>query len=156
MSGRKAYHGASLDTMVSRGIGVEHGAADIADVIVDGQRFGEITDAKRTADKYDIRPETKYRETHAIALVVLQLRLKNVEILMKRVDGSDRERPDGLLKFEGRSVGIEAVRVARRATRMASSSAFRPMCSPRLRPTRGSPRTEWWSRSSSKQRTRRP
>jgi hypothetical protein len=109
LSGHKAYPGASLDTMVSHGIGVNHGTAGFAE---DGRRFGEITEAKRTPDKFDIRPSTKYRESHGIVLAVSRLRLRGAEISMKRDDGTDRERPDGLLRFQNGEVGIEAVRVA--------------------------------------------
>jgi hypothetical protein len=69
-------------------------------------------ESMRTPNKYDIRPETKYREAFSIAVAAVRLGLKNPEIKTKRADGTDRERPDGLLQFEGREVGVEAVRVA--------------------------------------------
>jgi hypothetical protein len=101
-----------MDLMVSHGIGVEHGAADIANVLVNGKRLGEVAESMRTPNKYDIRPETKYREAFSIAVAALRLGLKNPEIETLHDDGTDRERPDGLLRFEGRVVGVEAVRAA--------------------------------------------
>jgi hypothetical protein len=111
-AGRKAYPSTPLDLMVSHGIGIKHGVADIANVLINGKRLGEIIESARTPNKYEIRPETKYREGFSIAVAAVRLGLKDAEIDTKHADGTDRERPDGLLRFEGREVGVEAVRVA--------------------------------------------
>ncbi len=73
MNGRKAYPGSPLDLMVSHGIGVDHGAAEIANVLVNGRRLGEIMESMRTPNKHDIRPETKYREAFSIAVAAVQM-----------------------------------------------------------------------------------
>ena len=79
-TGRKAYPGKPLDIMVSHGIGVEHGAAEIANVLVNGKRLGEIMESMRTPNKHDIRPETKYREAFSIAVATVRLGLGSPEI----------------------------------------------------------------------------
>lgn len=98
--------------MVSHGIGVAYGSAELANVLVNGKRLGEIVESKRTPDKHDIRPETKFREAFSIAVAAVRLKLKNPRIETKNAEGTDRERPDALLHFDGGEVGVEAVRVA--------------------------------------------
>jgi hypothetical protein len=108
---RKAYTGSPVDSAVAKGIGVNFGSREIADVLVDGRRLGEIEESLRTPDAFEVRPETKYREVFAAAVAIVKLSLEGAELVTLKLDGSERERPDLLMRYAGREYGVEASRV---------------------------------------------
>lgn len=108
---RKAYTGSPVDSAVAKGIGVDLGSREIADVLVDGRRLGEIRESLRTPDRFEVRPETKYREVFAVAAAIVRLGLDGAELVTLKPDGSERERPDLLMRYGGRQYGVEASRV---------------------------------------------
>lgn len=108
---RKAYTGSPVDSAVAKGIGVNFGSREIADVIVDGRRLGEIEESLRTPEPFEVRPETKYREAFAAAAAIVKLGLVGAQLVTLKPDGSERERPDLLMRYAGREYGVEASRV---------------------------------------------
>jgi hypothetical protein len=108
---RKAYTGSPVDSAVAKGIGVDFGSREIAEVTVDGRRLGEIQESLRTPDQFEVRPETKYREAFAAAVAIVKLGLDGAELVTLRPDGSERERPDLLMRYAGSEYGVEASRV---------------------------------------------
>ena len=108
---RKAYTGSPVDSAVAKGIGVDLGSREIADVIVDGRRLGELQESLRTPNPFEVRPETKYREVFAAAVAIVMLGLDGAELVTLKSDGTERERPDLLLRYGGREYGVEASRV---------------------------------------------
>jgi hypothetical protein len=108
---RKAYSGSPVDSAVAKGIGVNFGSREIADVIVDCRRLGELRESLRTPDPFEVRPETKYREVFAAAVAIVKLRLDGAELVTLKPDGTERERPDLLMLYAGREYGVEASRV---------------------------------------------
>jgi len=110
-TGRKAYPGSPLDQIVGRGIGTDLGSGALTEVVVDGKRLGEIADSLRTPKPMEVRPETKYREIFAAAVATVRLGLTGVEIETRYPDGTKRERPDLLLRHDGREFGVGVARV---------------------------------------------
>lgn len=108
---RKGYSGSPVDSAVAKGIGVNLGSRELADVLVDGRRLGENRDSLRTPRSFEVRPETKYREVFAAAVAVVKLGLGGAELVTRRPDGTERERPDLLLRHGGREFGVEVSRV---------------------------------------------
>jgi hypothetical protein len=111
---RRAHPGASIDAFIARakevGLVPAPTWTEIAEVVVDGKRFGEITDTLYSDRRFEIRPEKKHRETFALAAaVVLSGRRGAIETIWP--NGTNRDRPDLSLRTDICEVGVEVTRV---------------------------------------------
>jgi hypothetical protein len=80
--------------------------------MVDGQELTALAQTQRTPNPYDPRPETKYGEAFAVAVVACSIGLNRVTLSTVSPDGTPREAPDLLLTAEHYDgIGVEVVRV---------------------------------------------
>lgn len=113
---RQAHPGASIDSFIARAVEVRltvpPALIEVANILVDGWRSGEISDTLYSDRAFEIRLEKKYRETFAVAVAaVLSNRHASIETVT--ADGEGRERPDLLVRIAEREIGVEHTRFSR-------------------------------------------